>query len=402
MTTLTNLIEKKKKPTVSLDVLIETRKPLLPARPFDPAEPPIAGETFRAGAIERGAVAALRNLAGPLMPKGAGLAGGAAVPSPEELKKMPWHKKIPEYTGAGLMELDKLATMHGILRGIGLIGKLPAHPGALSRAAEMAKWFGGTGTIEQLSKLGIEKVTGEDVGYEGVTSVLKSATIGAMFSFGLSGIGAVGKMLFTPSEKAMALRAFGLKRGAKEPEIRAAVVKLGERVRDGEITSKEAELLTALQKKWLSRQPDIVYRAGAKVDKLARALQQKTGVSKAVAKKAALMVHQEGKAIADVDKSIITTAKVLGDEAALGVTLPTKPKIAPAEGEVKQPWEMTKKEYLNSVKYKTKETDIDKANKKVRLALLDEYREHLKETKPEYGNIAARNLSARPLTQLHK
>lgn len=241
------------------------KKPYLPLAqqeftPFDPAEPPIKGETFKAGAVERGAIAAARatGILKILPVKEAGLAGGAAVPSPDELKTMSWYKKIPEAVGWTAEQIGELAAMHGILKGLGVIGRMPKHPTIWNKAAEMARWFGGAEGIRQGGKLIGETITQKPLGYK-PQEIIKSAALGYLFSLGLSGTGAIARKLFTPAEKKLALRVLGLKKGATEEQVKVAVGDLGKRVRAGEVSKKDHKLITQLYNRWLAKKPDIIY-----------------------------------------------------------------------------------------------------------------------------------------------
>lgn len=233
----------------------------LPADPLDTALRGVAElaqfeKEYKPTFVDRAAMAAARATGIPKAfgVKEAGLAKGALVPSPEELKKMPWYKKMPEYAGWTAETIVELATLHGIFKSIGFLQKLPKSATAIDKAVEMAKWFGGTEAIRQAGR----RITQQDS--EGATAILKSAGIGFAFSLGLSGAGVLGRKLFTPTEKKLALRVLGLKKGATEPQIRQAMKDLGKKVRTGEVSSKDYKTINKLYDRWLKRQPDIVYR----------------------------------------------------------------------------------------------------------------------------------------------
>lgn len=248
---------------------IAEKQPMAFELPADPLDTAIRGITelaqfekeYKPTFVDRATVAAARATGIPqaFRAKEAGVAKGALVPSPEELEKMPWYKKMPEYTGWAAETIVELATLHGIFKSIGLLQKLPKSATAINKAVEMAKWFGGTEAVRQAGR----RLTQQDT--EGATAILKSAGIGFALSLGLSGAGVLGRKLFTPTEKKLALRVLGLKKTATEPQIRQAMKDLGKKVRTGEVSSKDYKTINELYNRWLKRQPDIVYaRAKAK------------------------------------------------------------------------------------------------------------------------------------------
>ncbi|KKK76009.1 hypothetical protein LCGC14_2868000, partial [marine sediment metagenome] len=196
-------------------------------QPFDPAEAPIQGETFKAGAVERAAVQIARDVGlTKLLPvREAGLAGGAAVPNPDELAQMTIRKKLPEIVGTTANIIIQFGAAHGIFKSIGFLQVLPKSAGVLTKAAETAKLFGGVAAIEQVVKGGFNEITDEDVEYEGAIGVLKSAGWGMIFSLSAQGTGKVGRALWAklkPTEQQWALKQLGLKKGATIEEINAA------------------------------------------------------------------------------------------------------------------------------------------------------------------------------------
>ncbi|GAG12251.1 unnamed protein product, partial [marine sediment metagenome] len=152
-------------------------------QPFDPAEAPRQDETFKAGAVERGAVQVARALGiTKLLPlREAGIAGGAAVPSPDELAQTAILKKLPEIVGSTAVIIGQFAAAHGLFRTIGFLQALPKSAGVITKAVETAKLFAGVEAIRQVGKLGFNKITDEDVPYEGAIGVIKSAAFGMIF-----------------------------------------------------------------------------------------------------------------------------------------------------------------------------------------------------------------------------
>ena len=199
-------------------------------QPFDPAEAPIQGETFKAGAVERAAIQIARDvgLISLLPLREAGIAGGAAVPSPDELAQTALRKKLPEITGSTALVIGKFAAAHGLFKTIGFLQALPKSASVITKAAETAKLFGGVEAIDQIAKAGFNKITDEDLPYEGAIGVMKSAAFGMLFSLALQGTGKLGRVLWNklrPTEQSWALKQLGLKKGATIEEINKAARK---------------------------------------------------------------------------------------------------------------------------------------------------------------------------------
>lgn len=199
-------------------------------QPFDPAEAPIQGDSFKAGAVERGAVQVARSLGiTSLLPlREAGLAGGAAVPSPDELAQTAFLKKLPEIVGSTAVMVGKFAAAHGIFKAIGFMQELPKAAGVLSKAFETAKLFAGVEAIDQVAKKGFNEITGDDLPYEGAIGVMKSAAFGMIFSLAAQGTGKAGRALWSklkPTEQAWALKQLKLTKKATPEEIKVAANK---------------------------------------------------------------------------------------------------------------------------------------------------------------------------------
>ncbi len=199
-------------------------------QPFDPAEAPSQDETFKAGVVERAAIQIARDvgLISLLPLREAGIAGGAAVPSPDELAQTSIFKKLPEITGSTAVIIGKFAAAHGLFKTIGFLQALPKSAGVIAKAAETAKLFGGIEAIDQVAKAGFNKITDEDLPYEGAIGVMKSAAFGMLFSLALQGTGKLGSLLWNklrPTEQSWALKQLGLKKGASIEEINAAARK---------------------------------------------------------------------------------------------------------------------------------------------------------------------------------
>ena len=199
-------------------------------QPFDPAEAPSQDETFKAGAVERAAIQIARDVGlTSLLPlREAGIAGGAAVPSPDELAQTTIFKKLPEITGSTAVIIGKFAAAHGLFKTIGFLQALPKSAGVITKAAETAKLFGGVEAIDQIAKAGFNKITDEDLPYEGAIGVMKSAAFGMLFSLALQGTGKLGRVLWNklrPTEQSWALKQLGLKKGASIEEINKAARK---------------------------------------------------------------------------------------------------------------------------------------------------------------------------------
>ena len=203
-------------------------------QPFDPAEAPIQGEVFKAGAVERAAVQIARDVGlTKLLPiREAGLAGGAAVPSPDELAQMTFRKKLPEIVGTTANIIIQFGAAHGLFKAIGFLQALPKSAGILTKAAETAKLFAGVEAIEQVVKGGFNQITDEDVPYEGAIGVLKSGGWGMLFSLAAQGTGKAGRALWAklkPTEQKWALKQLGLKKGADIEEINQAARELSKK-----------------------------------------------------------------------------------------------------------------------------------------------------------------------------
>ena len=187
-------------------------------QPFDPAEAPAQDETFKAGVVERAAVQIARDIGiTSLLPlREAGIAGGAAVPSPDELAQTTIFKKLPEIIGTTSLIIGKFAAAHGLFKAIGFLQALPKSASVITKATETAKLFLGIEAIEQVTKANFNKITDEDLPYEGW---------GMIFSLALQGTGKVGRALWAklkPTEQQWALKQLGLKKGATIEEINKA------------------------------------------------------------------------------------------------------------------------------------------------------------------------------------
>lgn len=234
-------------------------------QPFDPAEAPRQDETFKAGAVERGAVQVARTLGiTKLLPlREAGIAGGAAVPSPDELAQTAILKKLPEITGTTAVVIGSFAAAHGIFTSIGFMQALPASAGVIAKAVETAKLFAGVEAIKQVGKLGFNKITDEDVPYEGAIGVLKSAGFGMIFSLALQGTGKAGRALWgklKPTEQAWALKQLGLKKGATIEEINKAAGKFARKFHPDKVKGFEEDFKQIIKARDILRKPvkDIV------------------------------------------------------------------------------------------------------------------------------------------------